>query len=309
MPEQKPPIPAPPPPADPHADIPMAALAYSAPAFRQRPGILTAVAIISIVLSCLSAFVCLGAGAETFGFYMLANMTSQMRGSSVSTPNPPLTSIEANQVVARVQSGVGNAMTPVQVQGLSAALQAPNQQLVSPQYVWSPIQSASRQPDGSMVIFFQSGTSHNFGGATLIISSTGQATSAATPFGPAGNPFAKLKLNPGVILLAICEDVASFALAIYLFVAGILLLRDSPHSRKRHLCYAMIKCPLATIAVIATYVLFREFFSAMGTTPGGSIGIASMEAVFFGFMGFAYPVALFITMNTTGIRNYYAVAR
>jgi hypothetical protein len=303
------PIPAPPPFADPPAEIPMASLAYSAPAFRQRPGILTAVAIISIVFSCLSALVCFAAGGETFGFYILSNMTAQMSVSSVSTPNPPLTAVEASQVVMRVQSAVGNVMSPVQIQSLSAALQAPNQEFVSPQYVWSPIQSAVGQPDGSVMISFQSGTSHNFGGATLVISPTGQTTMQSSPFGPGGNPFFSLHLNPAVIVIAISEDAASFALAIYLFVAGILLLRDSPHSRTRHLRFAIIKCLLATIAVIATYLLFSEFMSAMSPTRAGAVGIASMEAILLGFLGFAYPVALFITMNTTAIRNYYAVAR
>ena len=87
-----------------------------------------------------------------------------------------MTAAEASGVVTRVQAAVGDAMTPVQAQSLSATIDAPNQQLVSPQYVWSPIQTASLQPDGSVVILFQSGTSHNFGGATLVVSPTSQTT-------------------------------------------------------------------------------------------------------------------------------------
>jgi serine/threonine protein kinase len=309
MSEQPPPIPDPLPPADPHAHIPMAALACSAPAYSQRPGSLKAVAVISIVLSCLSALVCLGAGVETFGFFIIAKMSSQMAATSVPTSNPALTVAQAGQVVARVQGMVGNAMTPAQVHTLTAELQRPNQPLLSSQYLYSPIQSATRNPDGTLVIFFQSGTAHNFGGATMILTPTGKSNNLATPFGPGGNPFGNMKLNPAVIAFAIFEDAASFGLAIYLFVAGILLLRDSPNSRKRHLRYAAIKCVLATMAAIATYLLFNEFYSAIMPNRAGAAIAASVEVIIFSVLGFAYPVALFITMNTKSVRRHYAVAR
>jgi hypothetical protein len=308
MSEQPPPIPEPIPLADPQAHIPMAALAYSIPASYQRPGSLTAIAIISIVLSSLSALVCLGAGLETFGFFIISKMTSQMAATSVPTSNPALTVAQAGQVVARVQGMVGNAMTPAQVQTLTTELQAPNQQLLSSQYLYSPIQSATRNPDGTLVIFFQSGTSHNFGGATMVLTPTGQSTMQATPFGPSGNPFGNMKLNPAVIAFAIFEDAASFGLAIYLFVAGILLLRDSPHSRKRHLRYAAIKCVLATIAAIATYLLFTEFYTAIIPNRGGAAVAASVEVLILSLLGFVYPIALFIAMNTNSVRRHYAVA-
>ena len=54
----------------------------------------------------------------------------------------------------------------------------------------------------------------------------------------------------------------------------------------------MIKCLLAAIAVIATYILFREFFSTLSPTPGERVRHSLDGGRFLRIHGLcAYPIA------------------
>jgi hypothetical protein len=60
--------------------------------------------------------------------------------------------------------------------------------------------------------------------------------------------------------------------------------------------------------VIATYWAYIEYFSATTPTRGAAIAAAVFQTTILGLIGFAFPIALLITMNTTSVRNYYAEA-
>lgn len=79
------PAPEPPP-------IPVQSLAYSLPQ-QGRPGIITAIAVLCIVVACLSALFSFGIGMYGFMFYMMSKVSSSMTTmstpASVSAPAPP----------------------------------------------------------------------------------------------------------------------------------------------------------------------------------------------------------------------------
>lgn len=304
-------LPATPPRVDPPAGIPMAALAYSTPLVARQPGILTAVGVISIVLACLSALTCLFAGLETLGLYIIANVSPQMTQAMTRARPAPLTAAQVAQAVAAVQASSSNSLNPAQLQALTVALQDPNQQLLSPRFTWSPCLSALPDSSGNVTIVFNSGAANGIRGATLDISPAGLVTTTTTTSAEAGNPFAKMKIDPISLSVSLFEDLLSFGLAIYLFVAGILLLRDSPNSRKRLLRFAVIKIFLAIVGGIATCRLAWEFFAGIthpfpGNPPPVSPIVATL-AIFF-LLSFLYPIALLFTMNSAVVRRHYAQA-
>lgn len=317
--------------------IPLATLAYISPAQHRRPGVLTAVGIMSIVIACLSGLVSFSMGIQAIMFYGLSRslaissassstfMTPTVNGNrgAVSTTyigtsvpvtaTPPsaaaLTPAQAGTVVVRVQRMVSSALTPAQVATLQAELQRPGQQLLNPQFAWSPVTSAMMQPDGSVMIFFNGGAGFGMNGGTLIIDSSGKVlTQSATANVNMRMPLFPRVSNSTTILVAV-EGLLSILLAIYLLVAGILLLRDSPNSRKRHLRYAIIKIVLALAGGAGIGMMYGEMVSSI-PTPGGSMApmrnvLAGVYFAFFAAMGCAYPIALLITFNVGAARNYY----
>jgi hypothetical protein len=317
--------------------IPLATLAYVSPAQNRRPGVLTAVGIMSIVIGCFSGLVSFSMGMQAIVFYGLSRsaafssapsstvMTTTVNGNSVVSttsigPSGPvsatsatvaLTPAQAGTVVVRVQSMVNNAMTPAQVATLQAELQMPGQQLLAPQFAWSPISSAMMQPNGSVMIFFNGGARFGMNGGMLVIDSAGKVvTQTATANVNLRMPLFPRVSNSTTILVGV-EAVLSILLAIYLLVAGILLLRDSPNSRKRHLRYAIIKIVLAIIGGAGIGMMYGGMISSM-PTPGASLApmrnvLVGVYFAFFAAMGCAYPIALLITFNVGAARNYYAM--
>jgi hypothetical protein len=295
--------PATPPAVESAPPLPLAVLTYSGVSAGQRPGILTAIGVLSIALACLSALICLFAGLETLGIFMMVKMAPQMNRTARTFSPSPLTAAQVTTVVTKTQTMV--ALNPAQTQALRAALQAPNQQLIAPQYLWSPVQSTTQMTGGTVAVRFNGGNA--FRGTMLIITSAGRVTTSRT--GASGNPFAKFKISTTTLVLVFAEDVASFGLAIYLFVAGILLLSGTPRARRWHLRYAAIKIVLAIFGSIVTCQLVHEFTAGLPLRAGSS---GTGVIVFIGallLLGVLYPIALLLTMHSMGVRRYYAEAR
>ena len=120
-----PPPPLPPPPlpaATQPAPIPVAALAYSTPMAHGRPGILTAVAVISIVIASLSAIASLGTGCQSLVFMQMRRTAPAMSATAtstvVSTPTPPPAAPPAN--------GTGSDATTDNTDSGASVTQGPN---------------------------------------------------------------------------------------------------------------------------------------------------------------------------------------
>jgi hypothetical protein len=115
----------------------------------------------------------------------------------------------------------------------------------------------------------------------------------------------KINVSGTICLLAVAEALASIGLAIFLFVAGIFVMRSSPAGRRLHLIYAWLKIPLVIASGIIFGSLGVQFF---GSIPGASISTAGMftAAIFYCVASLIYPVALLIAMNTRSVKAFYS---
>ena len=106
------PLPPPPMPAVEPAPIPVAALAYSTPVIHARPGILTAVGVISIVIASISGLVSLGSGCQSFFMMRMARTAPTMASTfSVTTATASSSPAVSPPAAAQIQAGP-NGLNP-----------------------------------------------------------------------------------------------------------------------------------------------------------------------------------------------------
>ena len=155
---------------------------------------------------------------------------------------------------------------------------------------------------------------------------SGEATSVSAdkpspepvaPLSPAAAPVknamtaAALKKLTLPSLLVMLEALVSAALAVFLIVAGFLVLRNSLSGARLHWIYIMIKLPLVIAAGVLSWWLWERYNSAM-TVTGGSTGFASGAAV-AGLVGTVlaalWPITLVILLKSQAVKEYYTTAR
>ena len=127
-----------------------------------------------------------------------------------------------------------------------------------------------------------------------------------------------LQFPAAAAVVSMGESAASLALALLLFIAGILVLRDSAKGQAAHWWYVWIKIPLVIVAVIANAVMWSGFMNAV-TTASGAGGTAPPRAAFAGVMmvwalmagglALAYPIGLIFALRSRTVRNYYNSVR
>src|SRR5687768_16842053 len=88
-PAQAGPFPPPPPPAAQWipAALPVQALEYPLPSRGGRPGILTAIGVLSIIIAALSGLYSLVVGFQGFGFYMMSIAAAQAQATRAQAAN------------------------------------------------------------------------------------------------------------------------------------------------------------------------------------------------------------------------------
>lgn len=138
-------------------------------------------------------------------------------------------------------------------------------------------------------------------------------TAAAAATLPAfGNPFAGMSRWPFVVMLL--EAIASFGLAIYLIVIGILVLRHSPKGARLHWAYVWIKILLASAGAFAYAWMMMEMMRSVRQTIGAGAGgvafplptfVFLFYVVFLWLISCAYPIGLIFTLRGRGVRAYY----
>ncbi len=241
-------------------------------------------------------------------------------GNSIIATGAPttLTAQQVSGVLARIRSVAVGGLNTAQAQTLQQQLSLPNQQLVDPTLVWTPVQSANKMPDGSVLVQFTGKGFAGMGGGMLQVDPQGQIGAQTTFSGGGGPgapfPFATAKFSPARFSLIIIEDLLSIGLAIYLLVAGIMVLRQSASGRKLHLIFAVFKVPLAIAAGVGLTWLFTTFLGAAGPgVPASAAAAARTPFVMMGIglsvIGCIYPIALLIALNTRSLRNYYGSIR
>jgi hypothetical protein len=114
--------------------------------------------------------------------------------------------------------------------------------------------------------------------------------------------------------LSLAEALLSTLLAVFLLVAGILVLRGVAVGGKLHWVYAVIKIPLTLLAALAGCWMWSgvmKFTAAMqaggasGVTPAFANGVVMVFAIVLALLALIYPIALLFVLRTRGVRAYY----
>ena len=316
--------PAPPePPRQPHAQ----ALTYSTPGAGKRPGVLTAIGVLSIVIACFSIVATLMMALQMAGFYYLAAFapgatapvpaalpapTVVMPATGPTTaPTAPATTLpttapapggaaltpaEVQTVIQKVQAASSNGLNPSQVAALQTALQDPAQGLVRPGTAWSPVVSVDVDGGAASV---------ELSGGWIDLDPQGKVVGQFTDT----NPLSGWKLPVAALVLVGVDAVASLLLALLLLVAGILVFRRSALSARLHRIYAWLKIPTAVAGGIGLGWLFGAFVGAVSAPArAGSpadTGVFWTLGVSAAILGCAYPVGLLLALRSQRVRSYY----
>ncbi|MEA2711490.1 MAG: hypothetical protein QOF78_4091 [Phycisphaerales bacterium] len=247
---------------------PASKLDYSYMTNRGRPGILTAISVISIVVACLSGLGSLWSAVGSVGYYIA------LRLPPAAFPTPP----PAPPPATTAPTSLGSAPTTTSIVSSS-----------------------------SYTVTFFPGP-----GGTV----TTATTMPAGGPGMTGNPFSNV--SPVAVLLSIFAALLSLAIAIFLLVAGIQVLRDSPSGAKLHWRYVLLKIPLVIFATgVGLWLSSSTMNSMMASMPGGTAGSnASLRWVFMlvgaiipACFALAYPVALIFVLKSKSVREYYNTVR
>jgi hypothetical protein len=219
-------------------------------------------------------------------------------GVSVQSASTTLTPAQINSVVSAVKSAAPSPLNPAQVRSLQAELAKPNQLLVSVA-TSRQVTTVIAPPGGNVTIVFNTGN-------MLALGPTGQVISSGLP------PMPKLNVNPGLVALVSLDAVLSGALAIYLIVVGIIVLRGSFVGPRLLRIYAWTKIPLAILAGVGVGMLMYQFYSGFSNMPGfagangASFGpLGTLYGIGLGLLGLAFPVGVLIALRSRTVRGYF----
>jgi hypothetical protein len=233
--------------------------------------------------------------------YFPDNSPSPIRsrgGSYTDAQGSHLASEQIAAIVDRVQNLCGHAMNDAQVQSLESELESTSQTLISPSLsvaqAAEQILSAQGLGDGTIAV-----TTNN---ASMSFSPTGQTypgimamstwqASATTP---------RVARRDAALLML--ETLASFAAAGFLLACGIMLLRNSPHSRWMILGYSIGKLLLVGLSCYAIYSV-AVALNPSDPNPGST---ATAWMLIVGATGAIYPIILLIVINLRFVREFLA---
>lgn len=220
-------------------------------------------------------------------------------GVSSWPPTATLTPAQVRTVVSAVKAAATPPLNPAQVKSLQAELSKPNQPLVMSGSA-TQVPAVLSQPGGNVTIYFN-------GGTVLALGPAGQVISSGPP------PMPKFNISPAVAALVMIEAALSAALAVYLLVVGVIVLRGSFMAPRLLRIYAWIKIPLAILAGVGVGTLMYQFYSAIVAMPGGA-GVAtgsplpligSIYGVVLGVLGLAFPIGVLIAVRSRTFRGYF----
>ena len=264
--------------------LPATPLNYSQPPSRGRPGLITAIGVMSIVVGSLSALGSLS-GAVSGSMFLLMSRSGLFTPPAPPAPPRQVPATSPATTSTTLPTTANTVTTTVQFQSSSSFV------VVGP------------------------------GGATMTTTTGGGAGGAAAA--PAAtfvaNPFARV--NPFAAILSVVASILGLGVAIYLLVIGILTLRDSPSGAKLHWWYVIGKIPLVFFASAAGFWLqssmMRGVMATMPAAPGGapmtspfaSPVIMAVSAMMGALFALAYPVALIFVLRTRTVRDFYNTVR
>lgn len=204
-----------------------------------------------------------------------------------------LTAQQVQSAIDKAQQSTNNQLNAAQVDALRSLLSDPNQKLIAPQTAWSPVRMANVNPDGSCWLVFSQGyVSLDAAGRMQgnVNSTTPPKVTTPMPY------FAAMGLDAAL----------SAALAVFLFIAALAVMRQSPSGRRLHRIWASIKIPLVLIGGGIWWWTLRSFSTsaAQGNASDGGDTLVTMATV-ISLLGLIYPVILLIVLRSRTANDYY----
>ena len=305
-----------------------------------RPGILTAVGVISIVLGSLGLLRSLSQMVSFAGMLLISQMAFPAGATAPGGGMTPAGAISATDaaVIAAALSAAQPLSTADQAR-IASAIQSADIPLAPPPagQAWTAEHVAAQvnatSAINSAVTYTLAGGSIQIDPATINIvsssaSGTGMstttisATGGTTTFGMANNPFAGISI--ALVVAGTLVELVNLALAALLLTAGIATLRGSMRSPRLHRWWAWLKFPAVALSTAVGIWMAFAFFESVGMTvtqtPGGPGNATAVATPAFGSMGWLmvipsigaavlaciYPVAVLIVFGTGTARAYYA---
>ena len=231
--------------------------------------------------------------------------------SSVGGPVQGLTPEQVQSVIDQAKEAgkaAGVLVGAAHESSLRILLSDPTQTLVPTHRLTGAVKSVSGA-GGAVTI--------QFGGGPVSLGPQGEVLPAGPATAAAGPPKVSRVAFGGVLIAA----GLGFALAVYLLIAAVLLLRRSPRSRRMHLTYAWMQLAVTVVAGALFWWMVRDFSGQVtaaveAATPAGATPVSVLTGMPWGRMsawglafaalGCVYPIVLLIVMRTRTIRHYFA---
>ncbi|HEV7299088.1 MAG TPA: hypothetical protein VGN72_06955 [Tepidisphaeraceae bacterium] len=279
-------------------------IAYATPATNRRPGLVTAIGVISLVLGCTGI---LYNGASVLQSVGMLYLTSTF---NAATPPPPpliaatqpvgtLPPINPTTFVTALDRQSGNTLTPEVKQALTLMLSGPGQTHAPPGTLPGQV-TIDNTTAGWTTFSFP-------GGDQISIGNDGKSTSVfntstlPTPI----NPFREVSL--AALMVGIAVSVIGLGLSVLLLVAGVLTIRNSFRAYRLHWIFVWSKIAQCVASVASSYWIYKTMFADMGDSAERiSMFLATMLAVTL-LMSIAYPVGLLFALRAKSVREFYEV--
>lgn len=302
-----------------------------------RPGILTAVGVISIVLGSLGVLRSLWQMITYAGMLLIAQMSFPVVATTPGggmTPAGTISATDAGVITAALVAA--QTLSTADQARIASAIQSADIPLAPPpdgqpwtqEHVNAQINATSVV--GPSVTYKLAGGTIQIDPGTINIvstsaSGTGMSTTTITTgggmtsFGMANSPFSGISI--ALVASGMLVELFNLGLAALLLTAGIATMRGSVRSPRLHRWWAWLKFPAVALSTAVGIWMAFAFFESFGMTatqtpPGGG---ATVATPIFGSMGWLmvipsigaallaciYPVAVLIVFSTRKARAYY----
>lgn len=199
---------------------------------------------------------------------------------------------QVKAVVDRVRELTGSAMMDEQAQGLDTLLRQPGQRIVTPAISISgsvsQIIGATVDGDGVLTLSPASAAPIQLDAAGQVVVGGGAVAMTPTRSDRAAT---RRMIFYGL------ENFASAGVGVFLLIASISLLRQSPRSRPMLLIYATAKVVLAIVGAW----MWGSFWGQLANIPAFSWWTAAAV----GLAGIAFPLVLLVVLTRPAVKEYY----
>jgi len=211
--------------------------------------------------------------------------------------NRALDEDQINQVVTEINLAIDTPLNATQESKLRTMLRDPSQLVVTADEVGA-IQAGRMQPDTVWFVTDSAQVRMDKSGNTVLMSSMAPV--------PGTNPFSgkKISLKWGRAMQG--EALVSGAMAVFLMVGSIILLRGRPVGRKLLIIYGLAGIPLAIVGGLAVGFAAGEWVNAFNTpTNPVSMNVAYIASILFGGFQIIWPLIVLLAMTRKSVKDHF----